>query len=81
MAIDVSKLSDKELKKLSIDLGKELSGREKGKRDAAKKAAEQAAKKHGFTLNELLGPKKSAGRKAPAPAKYKNPGDPAITPQ
>ena len=79
MAVDLSKMSEKDLAKLSKDIESEIKSREKNKRDAAKKAAEAAAKKHGFSLNELVGGSKPSAKKAAAPAKYKNPGDPSET--
>ncbi len=79
MPTDLTKLSEKELAKLSTDIEKELKSREKGKRDAAREAAEAAAKKHGFSLNELLGASKGGAKKAAAPAKYKNPANPSDT--
>jgi DNA-binding protein H-NS len=50
----------------------------------ARHAAEQAAKKHGFSLNELIGhtnakTSKAKSSKPKAPAKYKNPDDPSQT--
>ena len=79
MAIDLSKLSEKDLAKLSGDLEKELKSRAKNKITQARKAAEDAAKKHGFSLNDLVGGKKSAAKKQAAPPKYKNPADPSQT--
>lgn len=79
MATDLTKMSEKDLAKLSGDIEKELKSREKNKRDSARKAAEQAAKKHGFSLNDLLGASKGGARKAAAPAKYRNPADPKQT--
>ena len=51
--------------------------------EKARKAAEKIAAQHGFSLAELTGtapkkrgrPAKKAAKKAPAPAKYKNPAD------
>lgn len=79
MAIDLSKLSEKELAKLSDEIEKEIKSRAKTKRDEARKAAEAAAKKHGFSLNELLGAQKAGTKKPAAPAKFKNPNDPKQT--
>ena len=58
MAVDLSKMSDKELAKLQTDIVKETQRRAKSKIEDARKAAEAAAKKHGFSLN-------GAGRSAP----------------
>ncbi len=54
MAIDLSKLSDKALAKLQDDIGLEFKSREKSKREQARKDAEAAARKHGFSLSELV---------------------------
>ncbi len=78
MAIDLSKMSEKELVKLRGDIEKTLAGMVKRKRDDARKAAEAAAKKHGFSLNELVGGTKTAKKSASVP-KYRNPADPAQT--
>ena len=78
MAIDLSKLSEKELVKLRGDVEKKLAGLEKQKRDEARKAVEAAAKKHGFSLNDLVGGAKAA-RKSANTAKYRNPADAAQT--
>lgn len=80
MAIDVSKLSEKELVKLKADVDKALSGLSKKKMDDARKAAEAAAKKHGFSLKQLVGGSGPAGGKKPAlPPKYRNPANPSQT--
>lgn len=79
MAVDLAKLSEKDLAKLRSDIEKELKSREKTKIVEARKAAEDAAKKHGFSLNDLLGAKKASAKKPAAPPKYKNPADPSQT--
>jgi len=78
MAIDLSKLSDKALAKLQDDIGLEFKSREKSKREQARKDAEAAARKHGFSLSELVDGKKAAKR-PPVPAKYRNPADASQT--
>ena len=80
MAVDLKKMSDKELDKLSVNVAKEQAARKKGKLKEARAAAEAAAKKLGFSLKELVSDapkaKSSAGKKrAPAKAKYRNPAD------
>ncbi len=79
MATDLTKMSEKDLAKLSGEIEKELQGREKNKRNEARKAAEQAAKKHGFSLNDLVGTTTKGAKKPAAPARYKNPADPKQT--
>ena len=77
--MDLQKLSEKELIKLRGDVEKALLSLEKRKREDARKAAEDAAKKHGFSLNELVDGAKSGAKKAATPAKYRNPADPTQT--
>lgn len=85
MAIDISKLGEKELRKLKGDVEKALAKMEKQKVDEARKAAEAAAKKFGYSLGELVGaakpgPKpKTKAKRAPSAAKYRNPEDPSQT--
>ncbi len=79
MAIDVSKLNEKELQKLKSDVEKALSSFAKKKRDEARKAVEAAAKKHGFSLNDLVGGGRPAAKKPAAAAKYRNPDDASQT--
>ena len=79
MAVNLSKMSEKELKKLGNEIETELKSREKSKRTDARKAAEAAAKKHGFSLNDLVSARKTAGKKAPAAPKFCNPKNPSET--
>ncbi|MBT8454686.1 MAG: H-NS histone family protein [Rhodobacteraceae bacterium] len=80
MAIDISGLNEKELKKLSDDVAKALEKLKKNKAQAALKAAEAAAKKHGFELSELVEtPKKRVAKKTKSAAKYRNPKDASQT--
>lgn len=79
MPTNLAKMSDKELNKLSSDIAREKKNREKSKLDEARKAAEAAAKKHGFKLTDLMGgsaPRAGKpAKRAPSPAKYANPDD------
>lgn len=77
--INLEQMSLKELKQLNKDIDKALTTDEKTKRADALAAAEAAAGKHGFTLSELLGDPKKSKKKAPAPAKYAHPENPAQT--
>ena len=78
MAIDLEKMSEKELKDLRIKVDKALATIGTKKLEAARKAAEEAARKHGYSLTQLLGSKvKSA--KTKGDAKYRNPADAAQT--
>ena len=88
MAIDMKSMTKKELKKLIKDAQKALDTIDARDKREAKRAAEKAAAKFGFSLNELTG-----GEAAPAPAKrgpkkgakkaskplYANPSDPTQT--
>ena len=80
MALDITDMSEKELTKLKSDIDTEMKRREKSKLDDARKAAEQAAKKYGYSLSDLTGDgaRKSAKKPAAAP-KYKNPEDESQT--
>ena len=80
MALDISGMSEKELMKLKEDIDGEMKRREKSKLDDARKAAEEAAKKHGYSLSDILGEggRKSSKKPAAAP-KYRNPDDPDQT--
>lgn len=75
MAIDLSKMSRKELEKLQADVEKTLRDLSKTELKEAKKAAEKAAAKFGFTLSELTGTSGKSGKKASAAPKYANPDD------
>ncbi|MEL7112692.1 MAG: H-NS histone family protein [Pseudomonadota bacterium] len=81
MANDLKSMTSKQLERLAKDIQKEIENRSVRDRADAMKAAEKAAKQHGFDLAELLeaAPKKRApqkkksAKKPPLPAKYKNP--------
>ncbi len=74
---DLSTMTEKELAKLQKDIDKELQRRDKQKIVDARKAAEEAAAKFGFSLNEIIGGK--AGKKPALAAKYANPENPSET--
>lgn len=81
MKINLSELNEKQLEKLRSDIDKELGARSRQKLADARKAAEEAARKHGFSLQELVGGKarsKSSGKAAAAP-RYRNPADESQT--
>ncbi|MEM9476655.1 MAG: H-NS histone family protein [Pseudomonadota bacterium] len=75
MSIDLSGMEEKDLLRLRDNVDKALKDIDKSRRDTARKAVEAAAKKHGFTLNDLVGTLK----KSPAKPKYRNPADPSQT--
>ncbi|ETA49831.1 H-NS family nucleoid-associated regulatory protein [Ponticoccus alexandrii] len=76
MNIDLESLSSDELKKLISDAQKALKSVDQRRRAEAKRAAENAAKEFGFSLDEVMeaGPKGSKG----AP-RFANPADPSQT--
>lgn len=76
MTIDLSLMSKEELLALQKDISKALVNFDKRQKQAALAAAQQAARDHGFSLDEILGQKTPA--KA-APAKYRNPENSAQT--
>ncbi|MFC6687591.1 H-NS histone family protein [Jhaorihella thermophila] len=77
MAINLEQMSRKELLALQRDLEKALAAAERREREAARKEAEAAAAKYGFSLDEITGggKPKSSGAKI----KYRNPDNPAQT--
>lgn len=81
MATDVNKMSKDELQKLIKDAEKALKTLETRRLAEAKKAAENAAKEYGFSLDELLGtaPKGKTAKATKNPPKYRNPEDPNMT--
>ena len=79
MALDISSMSEKELVKLKVNIDDEMKRREKSKLEDARKAAEDAAKKHGFSLSELMGDGKKASKKTIAAPKFRNPENPDQT--
>ena len=88
MATDLKKMSRKELERHLKDVKKALANVQARERREARKAAESAAAKFGFTLNELTdAPAKAPTRgrkKAKAPAKkskpqFANPADASQT--
>lgn len=76
MAIDLEKMSEKDLRDLRTKIDKSLSTMQTRKLADARKAAEEAARKHGYSLSDLVGGKPA---KAKSPAKYRNPADSSKT--
>ena len=75
--MDLKKMTEKQLKKLQSEIESEITVRSQQKKIDARQAAEAAARKHGFSLNELVGGGK--GRKQKVAAKYRNPADASQT--
>lgn len=77
MTPDLDQMSKKELEKLRADVDRALSTLESRKRSEARRAAEEAAKEHGFSLDDLVGATGSSRTKNAA--KYRNPENPKQT--
>ena len=69
---DLSKLSLEDLKALKKDIESAIDGFAERKRAEAFKAIQEVAKKHGMSVDEIVGGK-SAKRKSKSVAKYANP--------
>lgn len=76
MAIDLEKMSRKELLELRTQVEKALKGAETRERKEALKAAEKAAAEFGFSLSELSS---DSAKPTKAAAKYRNPNDKSQT--
>ena len=76
--MDLGKLSLADLKALQKSVDKEIKNFKNRARDAALKDFQAVAKKHGLSVEEVVG-KKGKSRKPAAPAKYRNPEDPSQT--
>lgn len=83
MSIDLHSMSRADLEKLRADIDKELASLETRKLAEARKAAEEAVRALGFSLDEVLGgaAPKTRGRKAAksGEARYRNPANPSQT--
>ncbi len=76
--IDLSKLSLEELKSLSKDVEKAISGFKARQRANALADLKAVAAKHGLSVEEILGSKSKKSR-AKSPAKYANPANSSET--
>ncbi|MEL6467609.1 MAG: H-NS histone family protein [Pseudomonadota bacterium] len=81
MAINLDKLSRKELEALRNDVDKAIVLRRKTEKQDALAAAQKAAAEFGFSLDELTGKKSGRGatKSASATPKYVNPDNPTQT--
>ncbi|WP_299984679.1 H-NS histone family protein [uncultured Ruegeria sp.] len=79
MAIDLEKMSRKELLELRNRVEKALKSAETRERKEALKAAEKAAAEFGFSLSELSSDGTRPSKAAKAKPKYRNPNDPSQT--
>lgn len=75
-AIDLASMSLKDLKKLRKQVDAEIEGFKDRKKAEALAELEAKAREMGYSLSELTGKR---AKKAPAPAKYRNPKDAAQT--
>ncbi|MFK7875978.1 MAG: H-NS family nucleoid-associated regulatory protein [Paracoccaceae bacterium] len=85
MANDLNTMSRKQLEKLAKDVQKALKSIETKEKREAKKAAEKAVAKFGFSLSDVTGApsavstKKKPAAKKPSAPKYANPADSSQT--
>jgi DNA-binding protein H-NS len=77
MKVNLKGMSEKELKKLQSDVETALANLAESKRADAKKAAEAAASKFGFSLSDFVST--PAKKRKPVAAKYRNPADKSQT--
>lgn len=75
---DLEVLSLTELKRLQKDIAKAISTFEDRQKAEARVEVEALAKEMGFSLTELVGTNAKTTR-APAPAKFRHPENPALT--
>lgn len=92
MKAELKQMTRKQLEKLRADVDTALKALDKKDKKAALKAAEAAAKAHGFSLDDLTGgeaevkpaprtrkAKSNADGRAKVAPKYRNPNDPEQT--
>lgn len=72
--LDLSKLSLDELKSLRKDVERAIADFQKRKRSEAMKEIQAVAKKHGLSVEDIVGGK-AKGKKSKTAAKYRNPDD------
>ncbi|MGR3758427.1 MAG: H-NS histone family protein [Tranquillimonas sp.] len=77
MTPDLDQMSKRELEKLRADVDRALATLESRRKAEARRAAEEAAKEHGFSLDDLVGA--SGGGRAKNAPKYRNPENPKQT--
>ena len=83
--VNLTKMSLKDLRQLAKDVEKAIAAAEKSERAKALEAAKAEAKKHGFSLDELVGAKtatskgKRGGTTAKVAPKYRHPENEAMT--
>ncbi|MBP0483635.1 H-NS family nucleoid-associated regulatory protein [Sagittula salina] len=77
MSIDLAGMSKEELERLISDASKALKTVDARKKAQARRAAEEVAKEHGFSLSEILDGGTDGGPKGVP--KYANPSNPDQT--
>lgn len=77
--MDLSQYSTEQLKNLLDIIPSELKRREKETRVKLRQEFEELAKKHGFSLDELLSESKPAKTKGSVAPKYRHPTDVSLT--
>ncbi|MCF6430783.1 MULTISPECIES: H-NS histone family protein [unclassified Leisingera] len=75
MTLDLSAMTRKELLQLQSDVEEALRTAELRERQEALKAAEEAAAKYGFSLDEIAGASRQGVKKNKAAPKYRNPSN------
>jgi DNA-binding protein H-NS len=80
MTFNLDKMSEAELKDLRHQVDRALATVNSRRRAEARKAAEEAVAKHGFSLSDFLGGKAEKTKsKSRGEARYRNPADPSQT--
>ncbi len=79
MTIDLSTMSRLELIELRSNLDTAIQRAEERERTEALRAAEEAAAKFGFSLEEIAATARHTGKKGKAAPKYRNPQNPDET--
>ena len=76
--VNLGKMSLEELKALAKDVKKAIASYQDRQRAEALKEVQAVAKKHGMSVDELLG-KKGKRKKSKVAPKYRNPANPSET--
>lgn len=76
---NLTNLSDSDLVKLQKEVEEAISSRANDNKKNALEAAKAEAKKHGFSLEDLVGSQKTKKPRTPAAPKYRHPENPEVT--
>ena len=79
MTQQLHEMDKDELKALRSDIEKRLKEIDAENRRKAKAEVERIAKENGFSVNELVGNKTSAGKRTDRAPKYQHPENPQLT--